>query len=201
MPLRLRQESIRSDITKVKRINSLQPDDHLIIYFAGHGYLDEQSEEGFWFPVNAERDDDTNWISNAYLKRKIRKIPANNILVIADTCFSGALISRGIAVPQQEYASSALEKYLQTKSRVVISSGGTKPVLDSNGGRNSIFASALIEQIVSFDRPFTASDLYLALRDQVTENAQALDYDQTPMKGALPRSGHEGPDFVLIPTQ
>ena len=179
----------------------MTPHDHLIIYFAGHGYLDEETEEGFWFPVNAAREDDTEWISNSYLKRKIRKIKATNILVIADTCFSGALISRGISTAGQQYPSSALEKYLQTKSRIVISSGGTKPVMDGGGGRNSIFASALIDRMESFERPFTASDLYLALRDQVTENALALKYDQTPMKGTLPRSGHEGPDFVLIPTQ
>ena len=193
----------RADITK--KLNdlarNLTPHDHLIIYFAGHGYLDDETEEGFWFPVNAAREDDTEWISNSYLKRKIRKIKATNILVIADTCFSGALISRGISTSGQQYPSSALEKYLQTKSRIVISSGGTKPVMDGGGGRNSIFASALIDRMESFERPFTASDLYLALRDQVTENALALKYDQTPMKGTLPRSGHEGPDFVLIPTQ
>ena len=71
----------RADITKKlnELTRTLKPDDHLISYFAGHGYLDEQADEGFWVPVNGEIEDDTDWISNAYLKRKIRKIQANNI--------------------------------------------------------------------------------------------------------------------------
>ena len=36
-------------------------------------------------------DIDANWISNSYVKRKVLALPSENVLIIADTCFSGAM--------------------------------------------------------------------------------------------------------------
>ena len=40
-----------------------------------------------------------------------------------------------------------INSYLDTKSRMVISSGGVKPVLDGGGGDHSIFARMLINKL------------------------------------------------------
>ena len=70
----------RSEITKKlnKLKNKLSPDDSLIIYFAGHGKKLEN--EGFWLPSDAEINDDTNWISNEYITRKIKSYSAKKYL-------------------------------------------------------------------------------------------------------------------------
>ena len=41
--------------------------------------------------MDAQLKDDYNWIANSYITRKLREISANNILVVADSCFSGTL--------------------------------------------------------------------------------------------------------------
>ena len=90
-----------SDITKSlnQYVKSLNTNDNFILYYSGHG--EESTDEGFWLPVDADLDDDTNWISNDYVTRKLRQIKAKNILVIADSCYSGTL-TRGIALDNAE---------------------------------------------------------------------------------------------------
>ena len=41
--------------------------DNLLIYYAGHGWLDPQTQAGYWLPVNAKPDRRSRWVSNATL--------------------------------------------------------------------------------------------------------------------------------------
>ena len=174
------------------------PQDRVIIYFAGHGELKEEEEEGYWLPTDAQVGIDVNWISNSYIKRKVKSFKAQNVLIIADTCFSGAM-TRGLNSPSEFESPDAIQKFLNTKSRVVISSGGLKPVLDGYGGNHSIFANELIRTLRDKSEPFTASGLYQQLRDNVTEKSLAIGLEQVPLMSNLIAEGHEGPDFVLLP--
>ena len=51
----------------LKQINRLRAEltskDRLLIYHAGHGELDRETETGYLLPVDAEPEDDTNWIA------------------------------------------------------------------------------------------------------------------------------------------
>ena len=93
----------------------------------------------------------------------------------------------------------AIQKFLDTTSRIVISSGGLKPVLDGFGGEYSIFANEFVQALENTDDPFTASGLYQKLRDSVTQKSLALGMEQVPLMSNLIAEGHEGPDFVLLP--
>ncbi|MGC9313207.1 MAG: extracellular solute-binding protein, partial [Sediminispirochaetaceae bacterium] len=64
-----RQEILRQFET-LRR--SLGPDDNLLIYYAGHGYWDEQMRQGYWLPVDARKDDRTNWLSNSTVTDYLR---------------------------------------------------------------------------------------------------------------------------------
>lgn len=195
------ENATRSEMTSALNnlVKVVKPKDAVLIYFAGHGLLEDETEEGYWLPTDAVLDDDTNYLSNSYIRNKLRAIKATNVLLVADTCFSGSLVSRGVELPTDNNPKTAIDKYLQTKSRVVITSGGLKPVLDGGAGLHSIFAGAFIDTLEKNDGPITSTKLYLAIRDNVTQRSLALGVDQTPIRGELPIAGHEGPDFVLIP--
>ena len=42
---------------------TLTENDNLLIYYAGHGVLDAETETGFWLPVDAEEGTETNWLT------------------------------------------------------------------------------------------------------------------------------------------
>lgn len=187
------RQDITSKLSKIEK--TLTKDDSLLIYYAGHGI--EKDGFGYWLPKDAEIDDDSNWISNDYITKKIKFIKANNILVIADSCYSGTL-TRGLKVNQNMNGRPS-NFYLNTKSRMVISSGGVKPVLDGGGGGHSIFARMVINKLKSNAKPLISSQLYSSITEKVTKASANQNYKQIPNFASLPQSGHEEPDFVFIP--
>ena len=56
----------RRDITGAfnRLRQTLTEKDHLLVYYAGHGVLDEEAGARYWPPVDARSDDDTDWFSN-----------------------------------------------------------------------------------------------------------------------------------------
>ena len=142
----------------------------------------------------------TNYISNSYIRNKLKASQASNILLIADSCFSGSLLTRGISETNNiANSENIFHRYLNTKSKVVITSGGLQPVLDGGGGANSVFASSFVDSLNNFSKPFTSNDLYIKIRDDVTNKTILINIEQTPLRGELLSDGHEGPDFVFLP--
>ncbi len=187
----------RSDITHI--LNSLSrnlsKNDNLLIYYAGHGI--KVMDDGYWLPKDAKEEDDTNWISNDYLSRKLKNSKATNILVLSDSCYSGTL-TRDISSSFSK-VNKPLKVFLNTKSRMVITSGGLSPVLDGGGGGHSIFARIIINHLTNNFEALTATKLYTDTMQDVLKLSLELGFQQSPMLANLPQSGHVGPDFVFLP--
>ena len=193
--VRLLTNATRSDI--LLAINAyrreLTPNDNLLIYYAGHGWLDKDADQGYWLPVNATRDNQINWISNNAITSEIRAIQAKRIIVVADSCYSGKL-TRGVHVIQR--SPNYLRRISQKKARVVLSSGGLEPVLDQGGnGNHSVFASAFIETLSENKGVLDGTTLFSQIRKQVGWNA-----DQTPEYSNIHKAGHDGGDFIFSRT-
>jgi hypothetical protein len=169
----------------------LTAEDNLVIYYAGHGWLDEEEDRGFWLPVDATQDDDVHWIPNSSITSKTRAIEAKHIMVIADSCYSGKLV-RGIHVntPTPGY----LKKLATRRARVVLTSGGIEPVSDSGGRDNhSVFASALLEALRNNEGVLEGHELFTQIRRPVAVNS-----DQIPEYSDIRKAGHDGGDFLFI---
>ena len=177
----------------------LKESDNLLIYYAGHGI--QESEEGFWLPVDAELEDDYTWIANSYITRKLREIQANNILVVADSCFSGTLTRSANSLTNVNKKPFSLDQYdffYKKKSRMALTSGGVEPVWDGGGAEeHSVFAASFINVLRGQQGPISATEVFQNLRDPVLKNSLALGSPQTPTLHAIPLSDHVDPDFVL----
>ena len=88
---------------------------------------------------------------------------------------------------------------MNTKSRVVITSGNVEPVLDGGGGNHSVFARGLIEVLSTNVDTITATDLYNQTSRLVVNDALNLGVKQTPTIASLNSAGHVGPDVVIFP--
>ena len=84
------RDQILSDVNRLRA--TLTEQDRLLIYYAGHGELDRETETGYWLPTDAKPDDDTRWIANEALTRHFKAMTARHILVVADSCYSGTLV-------------------------------------------------------------------------------------------------------------
>lgn len=190
---RLLLNATRADI--LRALNDyrrrLGPRDNLLIYYAGHGWLDKDADQGYWLPVDATEQDPTNWISNGSITDSLRAMKAKHVLVIADSCYSGKL-SRGINVRVK--TKNYYEKISVKKARTVMASGGLEPVADEGGkGTHSVFASALIEALNENQGVIDTTLLFSQIRRPVMVNT-----DQTPEYSDIRKAGHDGGDFLFV---
>jgi hypothetical protein len=167
--------------------------DQVMVYYAGHGYELAETGTGYWLPSDAETTSARNWVSNNDIARFLNRMPAKQVLLVSDSCYSGAFTKE-----QKLDASTRArtgEELRQRRSVMAMSSGGDEPVAD--GEVNSPFATALMTRIRALPRESGGFDLYEQVREDVTR-----DVPQTPQYGVIKAAGYdEGGDYVLSPTR
>ena len=173
----------------------LTENDNLLVYYAGHGQIDVESDEGYWLPVDAEKDNPANWISNATITSQLKAMRARHVLVVADSCYSGTL-TRGVEAGLKTGAERAawLARISRRRSRTALTSGGLEPVLDAGGGEHSVFARAFLAALRTSDEVLDGQSLLDAIKQPVALNA-----DQTPEYNNIRKAGHGGGDFLFAP--
>jgi hypothetical protein len=181
---------------------TLTENDNLLIYYAGHGEYDDVNLRGHWLPVDAEADNTANWISTVEVTDSINRMSARHVLIIADSCYSGALTRSAQTELDPGLSEAARQRWLaviaKARSRTVLTSGGVKPVLDGGGGKHSVFASALIEALTDNRDVLEGYRLYQQVKQRVLERTTALGLKQVPEYAPLKLPDHEFSDFLLV---
>ena len=173
--------------------------DNLLIYYAGHGSFEKRMKEGFWQLKDAKERSRVGWISiKSAINNTLNIINARHILVISDSCYSGAIFRKGGAsLPHNRDDIRYYKEIYQKKSRTALTSGGLEPVLDGSplNPNNSIFSNALLstleknkKSIFSLEEKFPEIKRYIKLKA-----------DQTPEYSDISKTGHEmGGDFIFV---
>ena len=180
----------------------LSSDDNLLIYYGGHGWLDQEMGEGFWLPTDADETYQDRWISDETIRRYVKAYAAKHVLVIADSCFSGSLVrpinrilTRGIRVKRKNQLNEKkLKKLLRKKVRIAMTSGGLEPVSDGGGDGHSVFARALLNGLTQNKGVIKSERLFVQIHQQVQ-----LEVAQRPNRAAIDGAGHDDDgDFMFV---
>ena len=188
-------DASRADIigALAKARGKLGPSDNLLVYFAGHGVLDSYAEEGYWLPVDADKSNPANWISNGDITNMVKALRARHVLVVADSCYSGTLVRAApVKIKTAEERTAWIRRLAQKRSRTALVSGGLEPVIDAGGGQHSVFAKAFMAALNNNPDVLEGQSLFAAIRRPV-----ALESDQTPEYSDIRRAGHDGGDFLF----
>ncbi len=167
------------------------PNDSVVVYYAGHGERVEKTGLGYWQPADADASRPETWISNADIDRMLRQLPAQQLAMVSDSCYSGSLVSgdriRGVASTPD--AAAMLDK----RAVVVMTSGGNEPVFDSGSNGHSPFAWNLMQSLQKVGNWTPGSNLFEQVRFAV-----ARKLPQRPQYGASRGGGHEpGADYLF----
>lgn len=195
--VRLMRNATRADI--LRALNDFRAElteaDNLLIYYAGHGYLDRTTQTGFWQPIDAEMYDDLNWIANEDLTRRINAMTANHVMVVADSCYSGTLVRAAeTELPTGGEREAWLERMVEKRSRTAMVSGGLEPVSDAGTEEHSVFAYAFLTALEENGVALDGQSLFRIISRPVIVNAE-----QTPQYSDIRRAGHEGGEFIFVP--
>lgn len=182
---------------------SVGPDDNLLIYYAGHGEIDRTNNRGYWLPVDAEQTVKTNWISNVAITDILNTIPARQVMVIADSCYSGTLGQSSLSGVgpdlQTELDLDWVKAMEEIKSRTVLTSGGVKPVLDIGGGEHSVFAEAFLSVLSRNKGLLEGNRLFREVMRRMRVSMARINQSQVPEYAPIKHAGHEGGEFFLKP--
>jgi hypothetical protein len=194
-----RDELLTALVTLAER--TYEARDQLVVFIAGHGQYDELLRMGHLVMRDSRALSEDrfkrSYISHGELAQYLEAIPVGHILLVLDACFGGAFADDVAAGSRagDEYDDADLgafvERKLQFRSRLYLTSGATEYVSDGRPGQHSPFARRLLATLRDADaagRPLTIS----AIRAGV-EAAQP-----GPRSGEFGRS-EPGGDVLLIP--
>jgi len=181
---------------------NLTEKDNFLLYYAGHGELDTKNNRGYWMSIDATKDSTVEWIRTDQITDKLNLMSPLRTLVIADTCYSGIMTRSALTLLESgtsiEKRYELIKKLAQKKARVVLSSGGLKPVLDSGIGNHSVYAGSLIKILETNRDILRARELHDEVTKEVAYISERLGLEQIPQYGGLIRSGHEMGDFIFV---
>jgi len=160
--------------------------DNLLIFYAGHGLWEEDSNLGYWLPSDARRENRAAWFPNSSLVDYLKAIKSQHTLLISDACFAGSIFkTRNV----MEDAPASIEEIYKIPSRKAITSGTLTEVPDQ-----SVFIKYLLDRLENNTEKYLPSEtLYSSLRLAVSNNSTTI-----PRTGVIQGVGDEGGDFIFI---
>ena len=176
--------------------SSLTEDDSLLIYYGGHGYFDKDVKQAYWAPVDAGQGTYARWIIATEIIGTANAIPARQVLIISDSCYSGELTRDAKPEFTSTDHSKYVDKMLQKRSRHLMASGGNEPVEDSDGSGHSVFAHVLLQALSEYpENQFTGEQLFSHIQEVVGIRAK-----QVPQYKVIIDSHSDGGDFGFFRT-
>ncbi len=169
---------------------TLRENDNLLIYYAGHGWLDEDAQRGYWLPVDSHSSRRPNWLENTTITDTLKTLRAKHVMVVADSCYAGTL-TRSAVVGRRDV--DYLERMAKKRARVALTSGGREPVADTVGSGHSPFAQAFLNALKQNSGVMDGTALFTHMRRPVM-----LAANQTPEYADVRNAGHDGGDFLFV---
>ena len=174
------------------------PNDNVLVYYAGHGFMEMETQKGFWVPVDAKGKDNTTYLRNSTIRDELTTIAsrAKHTLLISDSCFSGSLLRRGTPGIADVSDSEQYYKKVSNKKSVQIMAAGGVEYVDDNyrASDHSPFTYFFLNELKNNDRAMlTVSELSTNVEKAVANNV-----DQVPESGVLQGAGDELGEFIFI---
>ncbi len=169
-----------------KMTRKVGKNDNLLIFYAGHGYFDSETEFGYWLPSDASASSTGNWLANSQLKDYVAAIKGKHTLLIADACFGGSIFKTRKAFSD---ATDNIDKVYDRKSRKAMTSGALTEVPDE-----SIFIKHLVKRLEENTLDYlSAEELFSSFKIAVMSTSPTV-----PQFGNIKDTGDEGGDFIFV---
>ena len=167
--------------------NKLTGEDNLLVFYAGHGWWDEDKELGYWLPTDAKKNSTAFWIRNSTISDYMNSIKSKHTLLIADACFSGSIFKTRTAFDDD--ADPYVTSLYKLPSKTAMTSGNLKEVPDQ-----SKFLYYLVKRLnENTEKYLPADELFVSFRKAVMNNSNT-----EPQFGTIQNAGDEGGEFIFI---
>lgn len=162
---------IRAEIQWLKNIAETFDDPQIILYYAGHGIPDEKNLSSYLLPIDGSGTDVSTGYKLDDLYAALGKMPASQITVFMDACFSGSKREEGMIASARAVALKVLPGQPQGNMVVFSASQGDETAYPYTPKQHGMFTYYLLKKLQETQGDVTLQDLEAYLSDQVRKQS------------------------------
>ncbi|MGB0402489.1 MAG: caspase family protein [Salibacteraceae bacterium] len=169
----------------------------IIIYYAGHGFPDQNTKDPYLIPVDVSANDLKYAFKLTDLYKSLTQYESKRITVFLDACFSGGarnqglMTARGIKIVPKE-------GYLHGNITVFSACSGTETAQPYHNEQHGLFTYFLLKKLQETKGDLTYEELYNYLKENVgIKSVFVNESEQTPEINSSPSVGEEWKNWKL----
>ena len=172
---------IKAQVNWLQTICEVFEDAQIIFYYAGHGIPDESSRTAYLLPVDGLGTDVTTGYKLDDLYSALGNIPANNVTVFMDACFSGSKREQGMLASARGVAIKARSGMPKGNMVVFSAAQGDETAYPNNEERHGMFTYFLLKKLQDTKGDVTLHELGEYITKNVSQQSILLNgKSQTP---------------------
>lgn len=172
---------IKAQINWLQNICEVFEDAQIIFYYAGHGIPDESSHTAYLLPVDGIGTDISTGYKLDDLYSALGHIPANNVTVFMDACFSGSKREQGMLASARGVAIKARSGMPQGNMVVFSAAQSDETAYPNNEEKHGMFTYFLLKKLQDTQGDVTLQELGEYITLNVSQQSILLNgKSQTP---------------------
>ena len=172
---------IKAQINWLQTLAEVFTDPHIIFYYAGHGIPDESSRTAYLLPVDGIGTDVSTGYKLDDLYAVLGKMPAENVTVFMDACFSGSKREEGMLASARGVAIKARSGMPQGNMVVFSAAQSDETAYPNNEEKHGMFTYFLLKKLQDTKGDVTLQELGEYITLNVSQQSILLNgKSQTP---------------------
>ena len=172
---------IKSGVNWLANLTEAFDEPQIIVYYAGHGIPDESSRTAYLLPVDGIISDMSTCYKLDDLYTTLGKMPASQITVFMDACFSGSKREQGMLTSARGVALKAKSGVPQGNMVVFSAAQGDETAYPNREQQHGLFTYYLLKKLQETQGDIALKDLGDYITKQVSQQSLLInDKKQTP---------------------
>ena len=172
---------IKSGVNWLANLTEAFDEPQIIVYYAGHGIPDEANKSAYLLPVDGVGTDITTGYKLDELYATLGNMPASQITVFMDACFSGSKREEGMLASARGVALKAKSGVPQGNMVVFSAAQGDETAYPNREQQHGLFTYYLLKKLQETQGDIALKDLGDYITKQVSQQSLLLNSKkQTP---------------------
>ena len=191
--------NIRRELDWIRKVaNAYEGTARIIVYYAGHGIPDEKTGAGYLLPVDGSGSTLSTGYSLSELYKMLGDLPAKDVIVFIDACFSGSKRGEGMLASARGVAIKAKPSVPKGKMVIFSAAQGDETAYPLKDEKHGMFTYYILKKLRETKGDVPLQDLSDYVITQVKRKSiVANGKSQTPTVNASPALGNRWKQIKL----
>lgn len=174
--------NIKREINKLSQIAKVYKGTaKIVLFYAGHGIPNESTKDAALLPIDGYGSDITTGYSLSEIYSTLGKMPAEQIVILLDACFSGSLRGEGMLTSARGVAIKAKPNKVEGNIVVISASQGDETAYPYQEEGHGLFTYFLLRKLKESKGNISLGELATYIKENVSKKSIVINgKSQTP---------------------